>query len=325
MLDPSPACRQALLAATVLLFLVATLTPRGEGPRWAVNHVQSTSGMLRLPLPSLLRSSESPIWTQDAIQTRLLRIDLVVEPLLAVQSGPARILTNSANTSLRNLTIAQEGSDLVLRVRRDRQSPNGTPPFVVPGVFEAGVPVSVGLILDEHGLTLDVNGVRRLETAWASGNPFQFWDPGYPIALGNELTWDRPWLGNIWSAELTTPASSVDLLDPGVLEAPVGEWLGSITWLSSSRWDLILNFLFMIPAGFLTSAVRKRWTPARVVLFWMPIVLLAESLQVLIPGRFPAFSDLALNLLGVLVGSAIARRLSRRRSANAGPACDQDG
>jgi len=53
------------------------------------------------------------------------------------QSGPARIVTLSGNTQERNFTLAQDGADLVFRVRTEQAGPNGSIKSAsVPGVFE---------------------------------------------------------------------------------------------------------------------------------------------------------------------------------------------
>ena len=52
------------------------------------------------------------------------------------QTGPARLISFSIDPLHRNLTVAQDGTDLVVRVRSDFTGPNGAyPEFTVPGVF----------------------------------------------------------------------------------------------------------------------------------------------------------------------------------------------
>lgn len=52
------------------------------------------------------------------------------------QSGPARIVTLSGNTQERNFTLAQDGADLVFRVRTEQAGPNGSLKSAsAPGVF----------------------------------------------------------------------------------------------------------------------------------------------------------------------------------------------
>jgi VanZ family protein len=52
------------------------------------------------------------------------------------QTGPARIVTLSADANRRNLTLGQSGPDLSVRLRTPATGPNGTTPqFVFPDVF----------------------------------------------------------------------------------------------------------------------------------------------------------------------------------------------
>jgi len=61
------------------------------------------------------------------------------------QTGPARIVSNSVDFNRRNLTIAQDGEDLIVRIRTPHTGRNGSrPELVVPEVFT------------EHGLRRDI-------------------------------------------------------------------------------------------------------------------------------------------------------------------------
>ncbi len=301
--------RWLLLVGLVGLFLLATTTPRGSETRWVWNGVERGPDSATFAAPGLLRSDDAPGWIRDAIAAGRVGIELEVTPSVAAQTGPARILSVSMDPWRRNLTIAQEHRDLVVRVRRHGASQNGTPPFVVPDVFERAQPVRIDVALDGDGMRVAVDGVARLSVGWAASPPFELWDPGYPIGLGNELTWNRPWLGTVSVASLAVGGESVNLLAPGALAAPVaGSPALPFAWFSSSLADLALNFLLMIPMGLLTAWVARSPGMLRAVLLWVPVVLLAESIQLVIPGRFPSASDVLLNLAGVLVGSAIAVR-----------------
>ena len=52
------------------------------------------------------------------------------------QQGPARIVSNSIDFNRRNLTIGQDGDDLIVRIRTPHTGSNGSQPeLVVPGIF----------------------------------------------------------------------------------------------------------------------------------------------------------------------------------------------
>jgi hypothetical protein len=66
------------------------------------------------------------------------------------QEGPARLLSISPDAFDRNLTIGQEGTDLVVRLRTPFTGPNGrSPEFIVPKVFTD---------VEPHRLVLTYNG-----------------------------------------------------------------------------------------------------------------------------------------------------------------------
>lgn len=298
-----------LLCLLGVLYLVATTTPGGSALRWMLNDVERGAEAATFAGPGLLRSTDSPVWIDRAIAAGRIGVELDVVPGESEQSGPARIFTVSADPWQRNFTIGQEAGDLIVRVRRQPGAPNGTPPFVVPDVFARGRPLRLDVALDEAGVRIAVDGRSRLCIGWRGAQPFPLWDPAYPIALGNELTWDRPWLGTVSSARLTVARESVDLLAPGVLDAPfAGPSVLPFAWFSTSPSDLVLNFLLMVPMGFLTARALRNPSVLGALAIWAPLVVLAESVQVFTPGRFPSVSDLLLNLAGIVAGSVVALR-----------------
>ena len=88
--------------------------------------------------PERWMQSDAPA---DGISRRIDAADsftLLVDATTAspTQAGPARLLSISSDPQHRNLTIAQEGSDLVVRVRTAFTGDNGiSPEFVLPDVF----------------------------------------------------------------------------------------------------------------------------------------------------------------------------------------------
>ncbi len=71
------------------------------------------------------------------------------------QSGPARIVSVSATPHFRNLTLGQEGQDLVVRIRTPGTGLNGTlPEYIVPDFFVDQAPHNLALTYDSLGLTV---------------------------------------------------------------------------------------------------------------------------------------------------------------------------
>ena len=91
-------------------------------------------------------------------------IEVECTPTLSEQFGPARIVTLSKGLDYRNITLAQEGSAAVLRVRTKRAGPNGSDiPIEWPGVFEAGKRLHLVVTTAGGRSRLWVDGVDRGE------------------------------------------------------------------------------------------------------------------------------------------------------------------
>jgi hypothetical protein len=110
------------------------------------------------------------------------------------QTGPARIVTLSRNPSERNFTLGQDGDKVEVRLRTTETSSNG-----VPAV--ASKPKSLPAELTQIVYTREragracvyING--KLDVEQRVGGAASNWDGNFPLALANELSGDRPWLG----------------------------------------------------------------------------------------------------------------------------------
>ena len=82
-------------------------------------------------------------------------VAVTVTPADLDQSGPARLVTLSADTAHRNLTLGQDGADLIVRLRTSLTGPNGTlPELRVRDVFRAAT--SRDLVVTYDGSRLRV-------------------------------------------------------------------------------------------------------------------------------------------------------------------------
>jgi VanZ family protein len=148
-------------------------------------------------------------------------------------------------------------------------------------------------------------------------DPFENWNPSYAFALGNELTYNRPWLGEIRRAVVRAGSTEVDYARSSKLETPESFWLlwtppRLIPLQYSSAGDLIRNIILFIPLGVLIAAWhgRRLGQPA-----WRAIFLLAaisasfETLQLFIPVRSPSIDDVIANTLGGSLGVLLVRWL----------------
>ncbi|MCB0762673.1 MAG: hypothetical protein KDC12_14185, partial [Flavobacteriales bacterium] len=112
------------------------------------------------------------------------------------QNGPARIMTMSANTGARNYTIGQENYDYIARLRTNSGSTDNN------GLPNSDADINIDESLQHFVYTIDGSGTEKwyvngvlTDTDYRAGN-FTNWNNSYYFALANEMTMDRPWLGD---------------------------------------------------------------------------------------------------------------------------------
>jgi hypothetical protein len=133
--------------------------------------------------------------------TNALTVEAWVTPALAVQSGPARIVTYSLDPSFRNFTLGQSydevgmASKIAGRLRTTDTNVNGGPDLVVPYDFGTE-PIHLVYTRDPLGVEVIYADATVVGVGTRSGD-FSNWDSSleYRFAIGNERTLDRPWLG----------------------------------------------------------------------------------------------------------------------------------
>jgi len=86
--------------------------------------------------------------------TSQFTLSLMVTTTNLDQTGPARIVTLSANPFYRNFMVGQDGSDLIIRLRTPATGENGTKPeLAIPNIFTDTQPHH--LVILYNGATLD--------------------------------------------------------------------------------------------------------------------------------------------------------------------------
>ena len=90
---------------------------------------------LRIQSPGIVNTPEAPEWLAKVKETTSLRVLLEIQSDHRKQYGPARIFTVSDDPYRRNLTVAQQGSDLVIRLWSPDTTLNGVPEHVVHNLF----------------------------------------------------------------------------------------------------------------------------------------------------------------------------------------------
>ena len=164
-------------------------------------------GTLAVNGSTIIRSNVAASKLYNSITaTNAMSIEAWIRPQNLTQAGPARIATLSIDSGSRNFTLGQEALNYHGRLRTPQTSNNG-----LPGVESTTNPAA---LVYQHLVYTISNGVARLylngtqiKSATVAGD-FTNWDPTYQFALANELTGDRPWLGNydllaVYSKRLT--------------------------------------------------------------------------------------------------------------------------
>lgn len=307
-------------AAVLLAYPVAGLYPfRWSPPQAVPNTAEPVPGgglAFNAPGPGIARTEGAPDWLSRAIEENRLEIGLRVRPDRPDQRGPARILSLSAGILHRNLTVGQEGADLIIRLRTPRTDANGKPATRVPGVFATTGWRELSIAVSPGTLEVGVDGETLLRSP-IPDRPMRDWDRSFRLALGNELTNNRPWLGEIGRAMVRVGGQEIDYAKPGLLVRPATLWLFDrpprlVPLRGMEPLDAVVNLLGFLPLGILLGAYLG---PRRRLLRGLGVVVLTslaiEGLQFFVPGRVPAVDDLFLNSCGGAIGLWVGGRMGK--------------
>ena len=310
--------RVTLAAILLVAYVVLALEPfRWNPPQWVENGaVVAADGTIRFPEPGLLRARSAPEWLDSAIDDDALTIHLRVRSLAASQSSTARIFTVSAGTDLRNITIGQDRTSLVVRLRTPATSKNGMPPYRVSKVFKNSTWRDIEVAVRPRAIAITIDGRQVLDEPLPE-HALAAWDRNFHVALGNELTGDRPWLGEIRQASVLCRGQEVDYVRETSIQRPTHYWSG-LKW--SSLWslseltqregfltDATLNFLCFVPLGFLiTRQGGRRRSFILATILCATASLGVEFAQIGFDRHVPSVVDWVLNVSGAALGAATA-------------------
>ena len=298
-------------------YLAAAFFPfRLDLPRRVINGAAVNGDNVRFESPGIVRTGGPPVWLQDALSRQSLSVAVTFRSFASQQFGPARIFTLSENQNLRNLTIGQDGDDLIVRLRTTATSLNGRPDYYIRDVFRELAWRQLQVEIRPGRVRILVDG--RLEVNRPlPRNGLDIWNPRYCLALGNELNGRRAWLGEIRHVEVHVGDRTYAGVEQLELRRPDYYWAG-VRWEWYVPWkellrspkrqrDLALNFICFIPLGFVVaSSMWKGNRLLRAVAGCSAISLFAELVQIGIDDRFPSMVDWILNSLGGLVGAMFA-------------------
>jgi hypothetical protein len=306
----------ALLGLVLLLAGSAYFPFHWDPPRIVHNQVtRGTDGTLQFGDMNNARTPGSPDWLQEVRTSGAMAVQLDVKPEL---SQTASIMMLSSNFWDTDFTIGQNGSTLLLWLRRPGSDQSGDPPFVVGGAFKPGQWTTVGMTLTPDNLSIRVGGITRL-SAHIPADSTKVWSGGQ-IALGDEVHGGKPWHGSILRAQVLTPGRAVDYVSPGALSIPeryryLPDHILPFPPTGLEGWSaVLLHLVSFVPVGFLIACARRppmRPAPATVLGTVLAVSLAAGTF--LFHGRHTAVAYIVVEAIGALLGAVLASKLARRQ------------
>lgn len=177
------------------------------GTRWL-------SGSLSVTSPTVVRSTAPATKIVRACKaSNEVSIEAWIRPARVGRDGPARIVSLSADEHNRNFTVGQgryggPSTRCIARIRTTATDDNGMPEFATPeGSLRSRLTHLVCTRSASGETKLYLNSVDRASVSFAGqelgdwegvvGGDFSNWNENYHLALANEVTGRRPWLGEI--------------------------------------------------------------------------------------------------------------------------------
>jgi hypothetical protein len=177
-------------------------------------------------------------------------------------------------------------------------------------------------------IEISVDGETHVVTAMP-GQLLDDWNPNFRLALGNELSGEKFWLGDIRKAVVRVGDRSFDYLASGALHFPERFKLKNYhAWkvvpfidvhdVWSAVRDWVINLMGFVPFGWLIVMLRR---PLPGFLFAIAlsavISITIETGQLLMfNDRYPSNEDIILNILGAALGAWFATRSPHQQKAS---------
>lgn len=180
-------------------------------------------------------SPEPPKELIKAIQSSgEFTIETWISPSKLNQSGPARIVTLSKDSGQRNFTLGQDSDRFDFRLRTTNTDGNGLPSLATPSVVRTDK-MHVVVTFDSSGILRIFVDAKQVAEKTYDGD-LSSWDSGFQLAIGNELTGDRPWEGQLHRLAFYSKALDADQVDHNYKNPSVG-------FDSIESWEKILSSL----------------------------------------------------------------------------------
>ncbi len=158
--------------------------------------VDRSKGTLKIRRGTLVQSQKPARRLVGAVKrSGEITVEAWIKPADTRQSGPARIVSLSHNSTNRNITLGQDGDTFDVRFRSTRTSNNGIPSLST-GTRSLTTRLTHLIYTRERSgrSRIYLNGKKAAETS-IPGDPAN-WNQDYHLLLGNEGDGTRPWLGS---------------------------------------------------------------------------------------------------------------------------------
>lgn len=232
------------------------LSWQGEDPKF-----QGEQNVLLTPSNWLTTKTPANSLTNKIRQTSEFTIVTTIATANKYQTGPARIVSLSGNSSQRNFTIAQDKTNLIFRLRTPITGKNGAnPELVVPGIFTDTKPHHLIITYSDSLLQIYVDKIKNCHylelTPLVTILSFIFPDSAYDLKSFSQLIYY------------------------GVIFIPLGLLLGliNIIWRGGFMFKILLicNGIFL-PAllleGILVSGTSRNISVENLGLSWVIVFI----------------------------------------------------
>lgn len=163
---------------------------KSTGVRWS-------KGVLTVESAASIASAQPASKIIDAVKkSNAITIEAWLKPASNSQSGPARIVSVSADTSQRNVTLGQDMDFYDVRLRATGSDNNGLPSTASPAKSIQPKLTHVVFSRDAAGTAIIYIDGKQVASKKVNGN-FGNWDGKHRLSLANEVTKERPWLGEL--------------------------------------------------------------------------------------------------------------------------------
>ena len=188
--------------------------------------VEWIDGGLAINKQTVIVSRRSATKLIDAAKSsNEITIKAWVKPANTNQDGPARIVTLSQSPTRRNFSLSQglwgsQPSDLYdIRLRTTNTTSNGIPSLSSDAGSLTTELTHIVFTRNAGGLaTTYINGIKA--ASHKVDGDFSNWNKNYRLALANEITRNRPWLGEYYLVALYNRALDVDEVSQNFAAGP---------------------------------------------------------------------------------------------------------